>query len=101
MEHPLQITIKDLPSSEPLVQQIRDKANKLEQFCEKIQSCRVVISLAQKNQHQGKKFNVRIDLRIPRDELVINRVADENIHIALRDAFNIARRMLQSHWHAK
>jgi ribosome-associated translation inhibitor RaiA len=40
---------------------------------------------------------VRIDLKVPGKEIVVNRDHDEDIYVALRDAFDVARRQLEDH----
>ena len=97
MQIPLQITIRDMPPSEALEAHIRDKAEKLNQFFEHIISCRVVVEMPHKHHHQGKQFNVRIDLGVPGNEIVVNRDHHEDVYVALRDAFNAAQRQLKSY----
>lgn len=97
MALPLQITIRDIPATETLTNHIREKVNKLSQFNNNIISCHIVVELPQKNQHQGKIYNVRIDLTIPREEIVVNKVQNENVFIAIRDAVNATIRRMQSH----
>ena len=58
-------------------------------------SCRVVVEEKRRHQQQGRLFNVRIDLRLPDHELAVNRDNDEDAFIALRDAFDAAKRMLE------
>ncbi|MBI5783090.1 MAG: HPF/RaiA family ribosome-associated protein, partial [Gammaproteobacteria bacterium] len=43
MQIPLQITLKDMPQSEAVESRIREKAEKLNRFHERIISCRVVV----------------------------------------------------------
>lgn len=97
MQIPLQITIRDIPPSEALEAHIRDKAEKLNQFFEHIISCRVVVEMPHKHHHQGKQFNVRIDLGVPGNEIIVNRDHHEDVYVALRDAFNAARRQLEDY----
>ena len=94
---PVQITIRDLPNSLALEDHIRRKAEKLSQFCQKIQSCRIVITIPQKHKHQGKLFCVRIDLTVPGKELAVNRKMDEDVYIAIRDAFHALQRRLETY----
>jgi len=94
---PIQITAKDLPVSPALDETIRKKADKLNHFYDRINSCRVVIEIPQKHKHQGKLFNVRIDLNVPGKVLVVNRKLDEDIYIAVRDAFSAMERQLEEH----
>ena len=96
MELPVQITIRDVPHSTNLESQIYEKAQKLNLFYDKIMACRVVVKVPQKNQHQGKLYNIRIDLTVPGEELAINHNKDEDIYIAIREAFDDAKRQLES-----
>lgn len=97
MQIPLQITIRDMPTSAALEDHIREKAAKLEQFYPPLMGCRVVVELPHKHKHQGKLFNVRIDLTVPGSEIVINRDQSEDIYVALRDAFDAAKRKLEDY----
>ena len=95
MKLPLQITFHGMEPSEALEAAVAKKAHKLEEFCSDIMSCRVVIEQLQKHQHQGRPFAVRINLSLPRHELCVNRVQDEDAYVALRDAFDDMKRQLE------
>jgi ribosomal subunit interface protein len=97
MQIPLQITIRDMETSEALETHIREKAQKLDEFFTNIMSCRVVVEMPHKHHHQGKHFNVRIDIGVPGNEIVVNRDHSEDVYIALRDAFNAAKRQLEDY----
>jgi cold shock CspA family protein len=58
-------------------------------------SCRVTVEESQRRQHQGKLFSVRIDITVPGRELVVNRVEHEDLYVAVRDAFDAAKRQLE------
>lgn len=95
MQSPLQITTRDIPHSEALDDHIRQKAAKLETFYPHIMGCRVVVEMPHRHKHQGRKFNVRLDITVPSSELVVNREAND-VYVALRDAFDAARRQIKS-----
>lgn len=97
MQSPLQITVRDIPHSDALDAHIREKVEKLEQFYPHIIGCRVVVEMPEKHKHQGRRFNVRIDLTVPGGELAVNRDFNEDIYVALRDAFDAARRRLEDY----
>ena len=97
MQIPLQITIRDVEHSEALETHIRDKANKLDEFFKHIISCRVVVEMPHKHHQQGKQFNVRIDIGVPGSEIVINHDHNEDVYVALRDAFDAAKRRLEDY----
>jgi ribosomal subunit interface protein len=97
MKSLLQITIRDVPHSEALESHIRQKAEKLETFYPHIIGCRVVVEIPHKHKHQGRLFDVRLDITVPGSELVVNREGNEDVYVALRDAFNAARRQLEDY----
>jgi ribosomal subunit interface protein len=89
-------------ASEALEANIREKVHKLEQFCDGITACRVVVESRHRNQHKGNLFQVRVDLTIPGRELVASRDqadnhAHEDAYVAVRDAFEAVRRQLDKH----
>lgn len=94
---PVQVTIRDIPASQALDTHIRKHVEKLTRFCDRIQRCRVVVECPQKHKHQGKLYSVCIDVTVPGKELVINRKRNEDVYIALRDAFKAAERQLDAH----
>lgn len=97
MHIPLQITIRNVEHSEALETHIRDKANKLDEFFEHIMSCRVVVEVPHKHHQQGKLYNVRLDIGVPGSEIVVNRDRAEDVYVALRDAFDAARRQVEDY----
>lgn len=97
MQIPVQITIRDMEHSEALETRIREKAHKLDEFFNHIMSCRVVVEMPHKHHHQGKQFNVRIDIGVPGSVIVVNRDHAEDVYVALRDAFDAAKRQLEDY----
>lgn len=97
MNTPLQITFRGIEHSDAIEAHIREKAQKLETFFSPIISCRVVVELPHQHKHQGKAFNVRIDIGVPGREIVINRDQHEDVYVALRDAFDAAKRELEDY----
>jgi len=101
MQTELQITVRDMDHSPALDQRIRDKVQKLERVYAPLMGCRVVAEAPHKHKHQGKAFNVRVDLTVPGGEIVVNRDAHEDPHVALRDAFDHAKRRLEEYARAQ
>lgn len=102
MQIPLQINFRHMDPSDALEAKIREKAQKLEQFAEHIMSCRVTIDLEHKHHHQGKLYGVKIDITLPKTEIIADRHPDkhhahEDVYVALRDAFDAARRQLEDY----
>jgi ribosomal subunit interface protein len=97
MQIPLQISFHGVERSNALYNAVHDKVEKLERYYDRIMSCRVVLELDARHKHQGKQLTVRIDLKVPGGEIAITREHGEDIQIALRDAFDAARRKLEDY----
>jgi ribosomal subunit interface protein len=94
---PVQITVRDIPHSAAIESHIRKKAEKLNQFYQRINSCRIVLTIPQKHKHNGKLFAIHIDLKVPGKELVVNKQTHEDVYVAIRDAFNALIRQLETY----
>ncbi|GAB4392134.1 MAG: ribosome-associated translation inhibitor RaiA [Gammaproteobacteria bacterium] len=95
------ITFRDIPHSAALETHILQKINKLNQFHGRIMHCDVVIEQIQKHKRQGKLYHVNINLTLPGGiEIVVNKPRHKpeyaDAYVAIRDAFNAARRRLQA-----
>lgn len=102
MQLPLEITFRDVPRSEVLEDYIREKAEKLDRFYDRIMACRVVVERPHSHHHKGQIYHVRIDLTVPGGELVVKRHphdnhAHEDPYVAARDAFKAIQRQLQDY----
>jgi len=97
MEIPLQITAHDFRLNPVIESEIRDKAAKLDTYYARITRCRVVLEAPVGHHRRGGPFNVRIDVTVPGSELVVNRQADEDLTIAIRNAFDAMRRRLEDY----
>ncbi|MGE5638454.1 MAG: HPF/RaiA family ribosome-associated protein [Clostridia bacterium] len=95
MQIPLQISFHGIQHSDALYNAIREKAEKLDRYCDHIMSCRVVLEVAGRHKHHGKQIGVRIDLKVAGGEIAITKEHDEQVEVALRDAFDAARRRLE------
>jgi ribosomal subunit interface protein len=97
MQIPLQITFHGIQHSDALYSAIREKAEKLDRYYDHIMSCRVVLELSGRHKRHGKPFTVRVDLKVPGGEIAITGEHDEDLQIALRDAFDATRRRLEDY----
>ena len=102
MQLPLQITFRHMESSDAVTARIRERAGELERFFDRIMSCRVVVECRHPRRQQGNLFHVRVDLKGPGREIVVGRDpaahhAHEDVYVAIRDAFDAARRVLEDH----
>ncbi|MFO1082950.1 MAG: HPF/RaiA family ribosome-associated protein [Reyranellaceae bacterium] len=97
----LQITFRNIDASATVEARIRERARELEQFFDRIVSCRVVIEAPNRRRH-GDLFHIRVDLKIPGKEIVVKRDppehhAHEDIYVAVRDCFDSVRRQLEDY----
>jgi ribosome-associated translation inhibitor RaiA len=102
MQLPLQITFRGMAPSPAVEAQIRERAGELDRFFDRIMACRVVVEASSRRQHQGNLYHLVIDLTVPGREIAVRRdppehQAHEDIHVAVRDAFDAARRQLMDH----
>lgn len=95
MKLPLHIVFLGMKPSEAVEAAASEKAHKLNRFSPDIMSCRVEIELSQKHQHQGQPYAVRIHLTLPGHELTVDRVQDEDVYVALREAFDRMKRQIE------
>ena len=102
MQLPLQVSFRNMAHSEAIEARIREKAARLDKFASDIMSCRVVVEPVGKHQQHGILYDVRIDLTLPGEDIVVTREPSEHtenkdIQVALRDAFDAARRKLEDY----
>jgi len=102
MTIPLQITCRHMPTSVALQRRIRMLTTRLEKFSDQIMQCHVVVEPPPQHQRTGGPFTFRVDLTLPESRISIRRAgAADPTHtdpyVALRDAFDAARRKLQDY----
>jgi len=82
MLRPVQVTFRNVNADAGLEKLVQQESDKLERFYERITSCRVMVERPQRAQ-SSKLYHVRIDLRLPRGELVVEHMP--SLHAALKD----------------
>lgn len=95
MQIPVQVMLHDIHPSEAVENYIRERASKLDLFHDGIISCRVAVEPSARHHRKGRRYTVRIHLTVPGNELVVNRQGAEDLYVAIREAFEIARRKLK------
>ena len=95
MQVPVEITVRGMPRSAALDASIREKVARLEEFHPRITRCHVTVEESGKHQHQGRRFAVHIDVRVPGREIAVTHEQHEDVFVALRDAFDAAKRQLE------
>ena len=78
---PLQTTYRHVPRLPGLDALIQEEADKLELFFKRITSCLVLIERVENHQRRDAPFHIRIELRVPGEEIVVSRSPD--VHATL------------------
>jgi cold shock CspA family protein/ribosome-associated translation inhibitor RaiA len=102
MQVPLRITFQDMATAPAVEARIRERVESLESFFPGIVSCRVAVGSGARRHQQGRMYHLSIVLTVPGHEIVVNRDppehhAHEDILVAVRDAFDAARRQLEDY----
>ena len=102
MQLPLQITFRHMDTSEAVAARIRERAEELDRFFNGIISCRVVVECRHPRHIKGNLFRVGVDINVPGREIAVGRDpaahhAHEDIYVAIRDAFDTTRRLLEDY----
>ena len=101
MQLPIEISYRGVAKSDEIETLVRDKANRLDKFCDHISRCDVVIEQPNHAQHSGSPFRVRIDVTVPpHHELVVDeKPTKHEMHEPLTkvigDAFRSMERQLK------
>jgi ribosome-associated translation inhibitor RaiA len=120
MKLPIQITFRGIAQSGELYTLIQQQASALDQYYSDIMRCRVLIEVPHRHHQEGNRYHVRIELTVPGEDILIThepslypslrnvereevaKATDLNsVHqyggVAIREAFDLARRRLQDY----
>lgn len=120
MKLPVQITFRNMESSEAIEAVIRKRVEKLETYYDQIMACRVLVEVPNRHHLKGRHRHIRIDLTVPNAEIVVNHEPSlhtkqkhieveehsksvelnseyKDINVAIREAFEVAKRQLQDY----
>lgn len=100
MAFPLAIAFHGVEQSDALESWVRRWADKLDRVYDRIELGEVVVEQPARRHRKGRRFRVRIHLRIPGADVVVDRApgvdgAHEDPFVAVRDSFAAARRQLE------
>ncbi|HXX67505.1 MAG TPA: HPF/RaiA family ribosome-associated protein [Polyangiaceae bacterium] len=102
MQLPVQVTFRDMPRSDAIEAYVRKHAAKLETFSARITACHVALEAPHRHQQSGRHYRVRIDLAVPRGEVVVSHAPEddatnEDAYAAIDEAFDRVVRRLEEH----
>lgn len=100
MKVPIEISFHDAEVDGRLEAVIREKAEGLERFYDRMTSCRVVVEHPHEAPKSGSGWRVRLDITVPGHEVVIRREPGEgsvsdDAETVVRQAFDAARKRLK------
>ncbi|OFZ19502.1 MAG: hypothetical protein A2Z20_02945 [Bdellovibrionales bacterium RBG_16_40_8] len=96
---PYDISFPDFKPSEAVSVDVEKYLKKLERLYDRIVSCHVAVRAPHKH-HKNHIYHVHIRLKIPGEDIVVNREPEKNyshadMHVAIRDAFNALHKQLR------
>lgn len=83
--------------TEKIEKSIHQRAARLEKFHPGLIHCIVTVEGPGDHHQHGGTYDVRLDIRLPGPEIIINHQPNPDLGIALRDAFEAAKRRLEDH----
>jgi len=95
MSDQLQITLRRIARSDALESRIRRFAGRFERIEPGIVSCCVTVEGPPRHKRHGGHYSVRVGIRIPGGEIVVDRSHAEDPYLALGEAFGAAVRRLE------
>lgn len=92
---------RNMEPSDAIKEKVAERMAWLERFTDRITHLRVIIEAPHRNHHKGKIYHAKISIGLPgRPDLVVSHEpeanhAHEDVYVAIRDAFDAARRQLK------
>lgn len=94
MHVPLQIVFENIPHSEAMANQIRQRVRRMESVHPRLTRCQVAVSQPNRRRNGEKPRSVTVILHMADDELVVTQAGTDDVHRLLQTAFELARRKL-------
>jgi ribosomal subunit interface protein len=99
MDVTLQITFRQMTASPFVRARIKERADRLIRFHDRITACRVVVEAPHRHHHKGKLYAISVEVKLPGGNLTSHRNPDarhthEDIYVAMRDAFDAVERQI-------
>ena len=100
---PFEITYRDFPESESVSSAIEKQVAKLSKYAsDRAVSCHVVVGSPHRHHNKGHIYHIEVRLHVGDKDIVVNHEpekdhANEDIMVAVRDAFGAAERQLKDY----
>ncbi|MFI5300646.1 MAG: HPF/RaiA family ribosome-associated protein [Polyangiales bacterium] len=95
-----QITFRGIVPSDTITTYIHKRADRIARLSDRVTHCHVVVETVSRHHRKGPRFRVRVDLRVPRAELVVSDQHARNegdVYACIDEAFDDAVRRLRTH----
>ncbi len=97
-----QIAFRHFEPTPETREKIVEHIAKLDEFCNQIMHCRVMVEMPHKHHVSGNLYQIRIDLTVPDEEIAVSHETAEHtesrdLDVAIRDAFKAVRRKLEDY----
>ena len=97
MQVPIEINARHVRLTDHLEALIHERVAHLEHYYPRLIRCHVILEGPSGHHRNGAPFDVRIDLRVPGKEIAVSHKQSDDLQVAIRDAFDAARRQLQDY----
>jgi cold shock CspA family protein/ribosome-associated translation inhibitor RaiA len=98
MAFPIGVTFRRLAASPAAETRIRQRSKNLGRYSSNILRCETIVVAPHRHQRKGELYDVRIHLMVPGEDLYVNlQGAEEDVYVAIRNAFDAARRELEDY----
>ena len=101
MDAPVEIHFHGIEKSEAIEARVREKVSKLEKHFGRMTRCRVVLEVPHRSPAKAKVYQIKIEIGVPRRRPIVvsheraGSHANEELLLALRDAFEAALRKIE------
>ena len=92
---------RNMEPSDAIKDKVTERMAWLERLTDRITHLRVIVEAPHRNHHKGKIYHIKINIGLPgRPDLIVSHEpeanhAPEDVYVAIRDAFDAARRQLR------
>lgn len=90
------LNLRGVEDEAGLAEKIRRRVRRLDRYHEGIQHCQVWVEAPHGHHRQGRLYEVRLRITVPEGEIVVGgQPQTDDLQVALRSAFDAARRQLE------
>ncbi|MGE3075782.1 MAG: BCAM0308 family protein [Dehalococcoidia bacterium] len=94
---PVEVMTRDVHLTPDLQRYLGERIARLPEFFDRITSSRVIVGGETRHHREGGPFSVHIHIDVPQRVISVTRQKREDLHVAIREAFDAAQRQLLAH----